>query len=83
MPCHIFWSCQQVRFSCKRGDPSGVIAESIDICYYTFKETPPPQKKYVLFLDLNPLQPERQMGKVKLGFLLLKFLIHLYTLLEQ
>lgn len=28
---------QQMRFSCKRGGPSGVLAESINICYHSFK----------------------------------------------
>lgn len=38
--------------------------------------------KYILFMNLSPLQPEREVGKTELGFILLKFLIHLYTSLE-
>lgn len=46
MLCHTFWFYQRIRFSCKR-DPSGVLAESIDICYHAFQEKKIPTE-YIL-----------------------------------
>lgn len=68
-------------FFAKEG-PSGVLAESINICYHSFKEKRNYSHEIHSSPGLSHSQSERQMRKVELGLIFWMCLIHLYIWLE-